>query len=49
MVSIIDAWDEWRDASLSREQVEAETDVADSTKGKLVYMGFSYGTPLNTL
>ena len=43
MISIIDAWDEWRDDSLGEAQIQAELEVQDSTKGKLVYIGFSYG------
>lgn len=44
MVSIIDAWDEWRDTTINKEQIEAELHTENSTKGKLVYAGFSYGT-----
>jgi hypothetical protein len=53
MISIIDAWDEWRDGLESQHPpcqkskttkpiVETETSALD-TKGKLVYWGFSYG------
>lgn len=51
MVSIIDAWDEWTESESCpmAEAKEAEKDIFDetengpSTKGKLVYWGFSYG------
>jgi pimeloyl-ACP methyl ester carboxylesterase len=55
MLSIVDAWDAWRDGlqkSGSGIQVEdqADAEMAEDTgldtKGKLVYWGFSYGTLL---
>lgn len=49
MASIIDAWDEWQDTLRGRsgEAHRARgTTNSDSTRGKLVYWGFSYGTYL---
>ena len=48
MLSMIDAWDAWRDESgqTSKAVVEREDESNPSTKGKLVYWGFSYGTLL---
>jgi pimeloyl-ACP methyl ester carboxylesterase len=57
MISIIDAWDEWRDQtnqSMAPQNcegnedrvAESEIDSNPSTKGQLVYWGFSYGTLL---
>jgi pimeloyl-ACP methyl ester carboxylesterase len=54
MVSIIDAWDEWTDSlsqSCGMEKSEEDAEEEDprqsyaniSTKGKLVFWGFSYG------
>ncbi|KAI8958904.1 hypothetical protein F5Y11DRAFT_20788 [Daldinia sp. FL1419] len=51
MLSIINAWDEWRSSSNAEESETAfglrsdfKIEPEDSTKGKLVYWGFSYGT-----
>jgi pimeloyl-ACP methyl ester carboxylesterase len=57
MLSIVDAWDEWtetlsqdiEDVDLEEEENMASPDGSShalSTKGKLVYWGFSYGTLL---
>ncbi|KAI1473522.1 TAP-like protein-domain-containing protein [Daldinia eschscholtzii] len=56
MLSIIHAWDEWRSGSDTKAAEESDTAFGlrtdskigpkDSTKGKLVYWGFSYGTLL---
>ncbi|KAI0380729.1 TAP-like protein-domain-containing protein [Hypomontagnella monticulosa] len=58
MLSIVNAWDEWRSGSdekvagATQEPEPAELQTVpklapeDSTKGKLVYWGFSYGTLL---
>ncbi|KAK7755164.1 hypothetical protein SLS62_002979 [Diatrype stigma] len=62
MLSIVDAWDEWRATSetpesqkprqessadgTSTHDEQASVDPTLSTKGKLVYWGFSYGTLL---
>lgn len=46
MISIIDAWDTWRaDTTQDIDDILAEDDKL-STKGQLVYWGFSYGTLL---
>lgn len=54
MLSIVHAWDEWRDRtgdSASDKTVEqhAENGLSLDTKGKLVYWGFSYGVGTNTI
>ena len=58
MLSIIDAWDEWRDALDSRSKpssditdlpVESESKYPLDTKGKLVFWGFSYGVGFASL
>ena len=56
MVSIIDAWDEWTDSlspgfemDESQEDAETRSDTSLSTKGKLVYWGFSYGVRFRRL
>ncbi|KAI1645579.1 TAP-like protein-domain-containing protein [Daldinia loculata] len=56
MLSIVHAWDEWRSGSdaksteepetVDETQINSEIESKDSTKGKLVYWGFSYGTLL---
>ncbi|KAI9051502.1 hypothetical protein LZ554_004548 [Drepanopeziza brunnea f. sp. 'monogermtubi'] len=53
MLSIVDAWDEWRDRTGDSDQDEktvmtpdSDSDASVDTKGKLVYWGFSYGTLL---
>nr|POE65645.1 hypothetical protein CFP56_58751 [Quercus suber] len=43
MLSIVDSWDNWRDATLTMEQADVESKTLGSTKGKLVYYGLSYG------
>lgn len=50
MISIIDAWDEWRASTKAADvAVEGanEQGYALDTKGKLVYWGFSYGVRLS--
>jgi pimeloyl-ACP methyl ester carboxylesterase len=46
MKSIVEAWDRWRDGLMKDldEPVEVNAPSVPSTKGKLVYWGFSYGT-----
>ncbi|OTB06164.1 hypothetical protein M426DRAFT_9979 [Hypoxylon sp. CI-4A] len=48
MLSIIDAWDQWRSvpSATDEQQANAKLDPKDSTQGRLVYWGFSYGTLL---
>lgn len=60
MLSIVDAWDEWRSTSsgvkpaksmqdpdiVDELQTVPKLEPEDSTRGKLVYWGFSYGTLL---
>lgn len=52
MLSIVNAWDEWRErigdsefdeVGMSPSQIADEPPVSLDTKGKLVYWGFSYG------
>jgi pimeloyl-ACP methyl ester carboxylesterase len=50
MISIIDAWDEWRGDEDETDAVDAASEAGESepspsldTRGKLVYWGFSYG------
>ncbi|KAH8668263.1 Alpha/Beta hydrolase protein [Tricladium varicosporioides] len=49
MLSIVDAWDEWTatlESDSSNSKTAKNADNSLSTKGKLVYWGFSYGTLL---
>ncbi|KAI2464871.1 alpha/beta-hydrolase [Annulohypoxylon bovei var. microspora] len=55
MLSIVRAWDEWRSVPAESDQepetadgrrAVAKIEAEDSTRGKLVYWGFSYGTLL---
>lgn len=52
MISILDAWDEWRDGlqkekapcrKTAKSPVAEEETAISGTKGQLVYWGFSYG------
>ncbi|KAI5200581.1 hypothetical protein E4T39_05710 [Aureobasidium subglaciale] len=40
LLAVVDAWDEWRTIVTKQDQQE----VNRSTKGQLVYLGYSYGT-----
>ena len=49
MISIIDAWDEWRATTAVKDQSLDATTARGytlNTKGKLMYWGFSYGVSL---
>jgi pimeloyl-ACP methyl ester carboxylesterase len=43
MLSIVDAWDELRDNTMDEGVREMEKSNPPETKGKLTYIGFSYG------